>query len=67
MFFTFEKNDKQTKKPVNRFLQDGASAVYVSADPYCNKSLPNAREMDFSKFEISILYRLYAPNLMHAI
>ena len=26
MYFTFEKNNKQTKKPVNRFLQDGASA-----------------------------------------
>ena len=26
MYFTFKKNNKQTKKPVNRFLQDGASA-----------------------------------------
>ena len=26
MCFTFKKNDKQTKKPVNRFLQDYASA-----------------------------------------
>ena len=26
MCFTFEKSNKQTKKPVNRFLQDDASA-----------------------------------------
>ena len=26
MCFTFNKNNKQTKKPVNRFLQDDASA-----------------------------------------
>ena len=26
MCFTFKKNNKQTKKPVNRFLQDDASA-----------------------------------------
>ena len=26
MYFTFKKNNKQTKKPVNRFLQDDASA-----------------------------------------
>ena len=26
MYFTFKKNNKQTKKPVNRFLQNGASA-----------------------------------------
>ena len=26
MCFTFKKNDKRTKKPVNRFLQDGESA-----------------------------------------
>ena len=26
MYFTFKKNNKQTKKPVNRFLHDGASA-----------------------------------------
>ena len=26
MCFTFKKNNKQTKKPVNRFLQDAASA-----------------------------------------
>ena len=27
MYFTFKKNNKQTKKPVNRFLQDGAAGV----------------------------------------
>ena len=27
MYLTFKKNNKWTKKPVNRFLQDGASAV----------------------------------------
>ena len=26
MCFTFKQNNKWTKKPVNRFLQDGASA-----------------------------------------
>ena len=26
MCFTFKKNNQQTKKPVNRFLQDDASA-----------------------------------------
>ena len=26
MYFTFKKNNKQTKKPVNCFLQDDASA-----------------------------------------
>ena len=26
MYFTFKKNNKQTKKPINRFLQDGVSA-----------------------------------------
>ena len=26
MYFTFKKNNKQTKNPVNRFLQDGESA-----------------------------------------
>ena len=26
MYLTFKKNNKQTKKPVNRFLQDDASA-----------------------------------------
>ena len=25
MRFTFKKNNKQTKKPINRFMQDGAS------------------------------------------
>ena len=26
MYFTFKRNNQRTKKPVNRFLQDGASA-----------------------------------------
>ena len=26
MYFTFKRSNKQTKKPINRFLQDGASA-----------------------------------------
>ena len=30
MYFTFMKNNKQTKKPVNRFLQDDASACIRS-------------------------------------
>ena len=44
MCFTFKK--KWIKKPVNCFLHDGASAgIYtVSADLYCNKTLPNAME-----------------------
>ena len=30
MCFTFKKNNKRTKKPVNRFLQNGAGAVIRS-------------------------------------
>ena len=26
MYFTFKRNNQRTKKPVNRFLQDGISA-----------------------------------------
>ena len=30
MCFTFKKNNKQTKKPINRFLQDDVSAGILS-------------------------------------
>ena len=29
MCFTFEKNNKQSKKPINCFLQDGAIAIGI--------------------------------------
>ena len=44
MYFTFKKNNQQTKKPVKCFLHDGARANVVSADLYCDKTLPNAME-----------------------
>ena len=49
MRFTFKKNNKQTKKHVNRFLQDDASAGMRSlqtptADLYWNKTLPKSME-----------------------
>ena len=44
MFSTFKNNNKRTKKPVDRFLQDGASAGMRSADLYCDKTLSNAME-----------------------
>ena len=34
MPFTFKKNNKQTKKPVNRFLQDDVSAGIWSLQTY---------------------------------
>ena len=40
MCFTFKKNNKRTKKPVNCFLQDGASVGMGSLQT----SLPNAME-----------------------
>ena len=53
MFFTFKKNNKRTKKPVNCFLHDDASAGYaVSTDLYCNKTLPNAMEWTLKRKKI---------------
>ena len=46
MCFTFKNNIKRTKKPVNQsFLAGWCKCRYtVSADLYCNKTLPNAKE-----------------------
>ena len=38
------RNNQWTKKPVNRFLQDSASAGTLLADLCCGKTLPNAME-----------------------
>ena len=45
MYLTFKKNNKQTKKPVNRFLQDGASAGVQSLQTSTEKkTLPKSME-----------------------
>ena len=45
MCFTFKENNKWTKKPVNHFLQDGASAGIRSLQTsICNKTLPKVME-----------------------
>ena len=43
--FLFTKNNKGSKKPVNHFLQNHASAWYmVSVDSYCEETLPKSME-----------------------
>ena len=44
MCFTFKKNNKQTKKPVNRFLQDDASAGIRSLQTSIEIKLPKTME-----------------------
>ena len=44
MCFTFKKNNKPTKKPVNRFLQDGASAGIRSVQTSTEIKLPKSME-----------------------
>ena len=43
MCLTFKKNNKQTKKPINRFLQDDASAGIQSLRSIRSKLAPNWR------------------------
>ena len=44
MCFTFKKKNKQTKKPVNRFLQDDASAGIRSLQTSIEIKLPKSME-----------------------
>ena len=44
MYFTFKKNNKQTKKPVNCFLQDNASAGIQSLQTSIEIKLPEPME-----------------------
>ena len=48
MCFTFEKNNKQTKKPVNRFLQDDASAGIRSLQASIEIKLPKSMELTYN-------------------
>ena len=48
MCFTFAKNNKQTKKPVNYCLQDAASAGIWSPQTCISAK---CQGMDFSQFE----------------
>ena len=50
MCFTFKKNNKQIKKPVNRFLQDDASAVLWSLQTSIEIKLCQSRWNDFNYF-----------------
>ena len=48
MCFTFKKINKQTKKPMNRFLQDGASAGIRSLQISNVKNSAKRQGMDFT-------------------
>ena len=48
MCFTFKKNDKQTKKPVNCFLQDDASAGIQSLQTSIVTNSAKIQETDCS-------------------
>ena len=54
MYFTFKKNNKQTKKPVNRFLQDDANAGVRSLQTSIEIKLPKSTERTFTLPKISI-------------
>ena len=50
MCFTFQKNNKQTKKPFNCFLQDGASASIGSLQTSIEIKLSRVHGM--SRFQV---------------
>ena len=57
MYFTFKKNNKQTKKPVNLFSQDGQVPVYhVYKYIYIEIKLCQVHGTDF---RVSVLWLLY--------
>ena len=44
MCFIFKKNNKQTKKPINCFLQDGACGSFLSLQTSAEIKLPKSME-----------------------
>ena len=54
MYFTFKKSNKQTKKPINRFLQDGTSAGIRSLQTSIEIKLSKVHGTDFNDFCIMI-------------
>ena len=46
MYFTFKKNNKQTEKPVNRFVQDGASTGIRSLQTSIEIKLPKSTQFN---------------------
>ena len=48
MCFTFKKHNKQTNKPINRFLQDDASAGIQSLQTSIEIKLSKVQGTDFS-------------------
>ena len=48
MCYTFKKNKKQTKRPVNCFLQDDASAGIQSLQTSIEIKLPKTHGMDYT-------------------
>ena len=59
MCFTFKKNHKQTKKPVNCFLQDDASAgiqsLQTSIEPKLCQNPWNRQQQKASIIDINVL------------
>ena len=60
MCFTFKKNNKHTKKPVNCFLQDDASAGIQSLQTSIETKLPKPMERTMMD---SLFYKLAAKSL----
>ena len=73
MCLTFKKNNKQTKKPVNRFLQDDASAgirslqasieIKLCQNPWngllSDKTFNSTFTSRASMFSLDVLWRVY--------
>ena len=57
MCFTFKKNNKQTKKPVNCFLQDDASAGIQSLQTSIEIKLCQTHGTDYNLFVWEALTR----------
>ena len=67
MCFTFKKNNKQTKKPVNCFLQDDASAgiqslqtsieIKLCQNRWNGLSTPNLAPNFIAKFQLNVIVR----------
>ena len=62
MCFTFKKNNKQTKKPVNCFLQDDASAGIQSLQTSIEIKLTVPKPMERTMVKISVRL-IYSRNM----